>query len=63
MNLAVESCAIIYRGIGNVEKLNVEIKRFAKIEKIAGGTIEESYVLDGVMINKDIVHPGMRRMI
>ncbi|KAI8434104.1 hypothetical protein MSG28_012248 [Choristoneura fumiferana] len=33
------------------------------IEKIPGGTLEESRVLNGVMINKDVTHPKMRRQI
>jgi T-complex protein 1 subunit gamma len=41
----------------------IDIKRYAKVEKIPGGTIEDSKVLKGVMINKDIVHPKMRRKI
>ena len=41
----------------------VDIKRYARIEKIPGGQIEDSTVLDGVMLNKDITHPKMRRRI
>lgn len=41
----------------------IDIKRYAKIEKIPGGSIDESRVIDGVMFNKDIVHPKMRRRI
>jgi len=41
----------------------VDIKRYARVEKIAGGEIEESCVLDGVMLNKDVTHPKMRRRI
>jgi T-complex protein 1 subunit gamma len=41
----------------------VDIKRYARIEKVPGGEIEDSQVLDGVMLNKDIVHPKMRRRI
>nr|CAD7437823.1 unnamed protein product [Timema bartmani] len=41
----------------------IDIKRYAKVEKIPGGTIEESTVLKGVMINKDVTHPKMRRYI
>ncbi|OLL23979.1 T-complex protein 1 subunit gamma [Neolecta irregularis DAH-3] len=44
-------------------KLEVDIKRYARVEKIPGGEIEESRVLDGVMFNKDITHPKMRRRI
>ena len=41
----------------------VDIKRYARIEKVPGGQIEDCQVLDGVMLNKDIVHPKMRRHI
>lgn len=41
----------------------IDIKRYARIEKIPGGTIEQSEVLDGVMFNKDVVHPKMKRRI
>jgi T-complex protein 1 subunit gamma len=41
----------------------VDIKRYAKVEKLPGGELEDSEVLRGVMINKDIVHPRMRRRI
>ncbi|KAH9462480.1 hypothetical protein MJO28_002750 [Puccinia striiformis f. sp. tritici] len=41
----------------------VDIKRYARVEKIPGGAIEDSCVLDGVMLNKDITHPKMRRRI
>jgi len=44
-------------------KIEVDIKRYARVEKIPGGEIEESCVLDGVMFNKDITHPKMRRRI
>lgn len=43
--------------------MEVDIKRYARVEKIPGGEIEESRVLDGVMLNKDITHPKMRRRI
>merc|ERR1711962_1719322 len=41
----------------------IDIKRYAKVEKIPGGTIEESAVLKGVMFNKDVTHPKMKRKI
>ncbi|XP_060804498.1 T-complex protein 1 subunit gamma [Amyelois transitella] len=44
-------------------RVEVDIKNYAKIEKIPGGSIEESRVLNGVMINKDVTHPKMRRYI
>jgi T-complex protein 1 subunit gamma len=41
----------------------VDIKRYARVEKVPGGEIEDSKVLDGVMVNKDVTHPKMRRRI
>jgi len=41
----------------------IDIKRYARVEKIPGGEIESSRVLDGVMLNKDITHASMRRKI
>uniref|UniRef100_A0A8C5VKZ7 T-complex protein 1 subunit gamma n=1 Tax=Microcebus murinus TaxID=30608 RepID=A0A8C5VKZ7_MICMU len=41
----------------------IDIKKYARIEKIPGGIIEDSCVLRGVMINKDVTHPRMRRYI
>jgi len=44
-------------------KKEIDIKRYAKVEKIPGGTIEDSRVLKGVMFNKDVTHPKMKRRI
>jgi len=44
-------------------KKEIDIKRYAKVEKIPGGEIEDSCVLRGVMLNKDVTHPKMRRRI
>ena len=41
----------------------VDLKRYARVEKVPGGEIEDSGVLDGVMLNKDVTHPKMRRRI
>ena len=37
--------------------------RYAKVEKIPGGEIEDCKVLNGVMFNKDVTHSKMRRRI
>mmetsp|Transcript_115463 Transcript_115463/g.367195 ORF Transcript_115463/g.367195 Transcript_115463/m.367195 type:complete len:556 (+) Transcript_115463:106-1773(+) len=44
-------------------KKEIDLKRYAKVEKLSGGELSECVVLDGVMFNKDITHPRMRRMI
>merc|ERR1712054_220170 len=41
----------------------IDIKRYAKTEKIPGGDVDDCRVLKGVMINKDVVHAKMRRRI
>lgn len=41
----------------------IDIKRYAKVEKVPGGCIDDSEILDGVMFNKDVTHTGMRRKI
>ncbi|KAL6997187.1 T-complex protein 1 subunit gamma, partial [Sarracenia purpurea var. burkii] len=42
----------------------VDIKKYIKVEKVPGSQSEDSKVLKGVMINKDVVSPGkMRRKI
>lgn len=41
----------------------VDIKNFAKIEKIPGGDLKESRVLNGVMFNKDVCSAKMSRRI
>jgi len=42
---------------------DIDVKRYAKVEKLSGGELTECEVLDGVMFNKDITHPRMRREI
>ena len=60
-DLAIKSTKIVIKREGDI--IDIDTKRYAKVEKIPGGLLEESVVLDGVMFNKDITHPGMRRKI
>jgi T-complex protein 1 subunit gamma len=61
-SLALKAVRCVSLDVGAGKK-EVDIKRYARIEKIPGGEIEDSEVLDGVMVNKDITHPKMRRRI
>jgi T-complex protein 1 subunit gamma len=61
VDLAVKAVKCVYRKEGDY--VEIDTKRYAKIEKIPGGFIEDCMVLDGVMFNKDVTHPGMRRVI
>jgi T-complex protein 1 subunit gamma len=42
---------------------DIDVKRYAKVEKLSGGDLSECEVLTGVMFNKDVTHPKMRREI
>lgn len=44
-------------------RTEVDIKRYAKVEKVPGGELEDSKVLNGIMVNKDVTHSKMRRRI
>jgi len=57
---AVLTVALEDSGTGRTE---VDIKRYAKVEKVPGGELEDSEVLSGVMVNKDVTHSKMRRRI
>ncbi|KAH8991669.1 T-complex protein 1 [Lactarius akahatsu] len=59
--LALEAVRIVSAEDAGVR--TIDIKRYARVEKVPGGEIEDSRVLSGVMLNKDIVHPQMRRRI
>ncbi|KAM0251118.1 hypothetical protein ACHAQJ_008324 [Trichoderma viride] len=60
--LALKAVRTVTWEAGN-GKTEVDIKRYARVEKVPGGEIEDSQVLDGLMLNKDITHPKMRRRI
>lgn len=60
MALDAVRTVVITRENGTKE---IDIKRFARVEKIPGGFLEDSRVLRGVMLNKDVVHPKMPRRI
>lgn len=61
--LALDSVQTVAVDVGNNQR-EIDIKKYAKVEKIPGGAIEDSRVLSGVMFQKDVVSPGrMRRKI
>ncbi|KAK5108539.1 T-complex protein 1 subunit gamma [Meristemomyces frigidus] len=61
-DLALTAVRTVAHDAGGGKK-EVDIKRYARVEKVPGGEIEDSRVLSGVMLNKDITHPKMRRRI
>lgn len=49
--------------VTNGDHKEIDVKRYARIEKIPGGEVTDSEVLDGILLNKDVTHPKMRRNI
>lgn len=62
-DLAVKSTMCVTVENKVTGRKEIDLKRYAKVEKIPGGSITESEVLEGVMFNKDHIHPKMRRYI
>ena len=61
VGLALEAVQTVAQEDGG--RQDIDIKRYAKTEKIPGGDMEDCRVLKGVMINKDVVHAKMKRRI
>jgi T-complex protein 1 subunit gamma len=59
--LALQAITYVASNVDGAKE--VDIKRYARVEKVPGGEIEDSRVLDGIMVNKDVTHPKMRRRI
>jgi T-complex protein 1 subunit gamma len=62
------ACQIAIKAVSTVRltmesKTEIDIKRYVKVEKLPGGDFEDCKVLSGVMFNKDVTHPKMRRKI
>uniref|UniRef100_A0A0N7Z9W3 T-complex protein 1 subunit gamma n=1 Tax=Scylla olivacea TaxID=85551 RepID=A0A0N7Z9W3_SCYOL len=63
------ACGMALRAVRTVAttdesgRREIDVKKWARIEKIPGGAIEESCVLDGIMINKDVTHAKMSRKV
>jgi len=59
--LALKAVRTVF--IEEAGRKEIDIKKYAKVEKVPGGELEDSTVLSGVMLNKDVVHSKMRRRI
>lgn len=62
-DLALQAAQIVktvHPGSGQTE---IDMKRYARVEKLPGGSLSDCQVLNGVMFNKDVTHGRMRRYI
>lgn len=62
-DLALDAVLKVTVDDGLSGRKEIDIKRYAKVEKLPGGELDECRVLNGVMVEKDVTHPKMRRRI
>ncbi|EZG43611.1 putative chaperonin containing T-complex 1 gamma subunit, tcpg protein [Gregarina niphandrodes] len=60
--LALEAAQIVQETLPN-GKREVDTKRYARIEKVPGGSIEDCQLVKGIAIEKDVTHARMKRRI
>lgn len=63
VDMAIEAVSKVTVDMGAGGEKEIDIKRYAKVEKIPGGELDDCRVMDGVMFNKDVTHAKMRRHI
>jgi T-complex protein 1 subunit gamma len=62
-NLALQAAQIVKTVHPASGQTEIDMKRYARVEKLPGGALSDCCVLDGVMFNKDVTHGRMRRLI
>lgn len=60
--LAIDAVMAVAIDLGD-GKQDIDTKRYCRIERIPGGDFKDCKVLDGIMINKDVVHAKMERQV
>jgi T-complex protein 1 subunit gamma len=66
VNVALDAVAIVRGPLPKApseEKVDIDLKKYARIEKIPGGDVRDTRVVRGVVLNKDVTHCKMRRRI
>ena len=63
VKMAIQAVLVVSSTGPGATSPTVDLKRYAKVEKIPGGEVEECQVMDGIMINKEPVHSKMSTRI
>ena len=59
-DIAVKAVKMIAEEVNGKIKVNTD---YIKIEKRQGGSIEETELVDGIVLDKEVVHPGMPKRV
>jgi T-complex protein 1 subunit gamma len=61
-NLAIDAVRCVYH-TNETGQVEIDVKRYVRVERIVGDYLDNSYVLDGILLNKDVVDAKMKRRI
>lgn len=61
-DLALKAATAVTETLENGKK-RIDVRRHARVEKIPGGFSSDCRVVPGILLNKDVTHANMRRLI
>ena len=59
-DIALKACLKVTEQVGNKYKVNVD---YVKIEKRKGRSLDETELINGIVIDKEVVHSGMPKLV
>ncbi|KAH0569688.1 TCP-1 chaperonin subunit gamma [Spironucleus salmonicida] len=63
VNMAFQAVKIVQNQMKFCDATDIDIKRFARVEKIPGGAVDDCQIIRGCVLNKDIIHPSMPKSL
>ena len=63
VGIALDAVNIVRGNSKDATAADIDLKKYARVDKLPGGDVTESHVFHGVVLNKDVTHSKMRRRI
>ena len=63
VGIALDAVNIVRGKCADPTAAEIDLKKYARVDKLPGGDVTESRVFHGVVLNKDVTHSKMRRRI
>ena len=63
VGIALDAVNIVRGKCPDPTAAEIDLKKYARVDKLPGGDVTESRVFHGVVLNKDVTHSKMRRRI